>query len=91
MGIKAETIKQAAPKSGWAPHSSFDRIMSQLDASTGKLTGDQQRVYADLPKEQYSNQPSTSSKIIYDDTGGATYHRLEPVGDSWAHMSVYGV
>jgi hypothetical protein len=89
--VKMSTIAKAAPVSGWAPKDSFHRIMSELDASTGKLTCDQQQVYADLPIEEYSNQPSCSSKISYDETGGAVYHRLQPVNGHWAHMKVSGV
>jgi hypothetical protein len=89
--VKKETIGQTAPVSGWAPKDSYHRLMSELDASTGKLTGDQQAVYADLPVEEYSNQPSLAHKIIYDDTGGATYAHLTPVAGRMAHMRVYGV
>ncbi len=94
--IKKQTINKAAPVTGWAPKDSFHRVMSELDASTGKLTRDQQQVYADLPIEDFVSpggrvQPSQSSKITYDETGGTTYHRLQPVNGGWAHMRVSGV
>lgn len=91
MGVKMQTVAQDAPRSGWAPKSSFERITSELDASTGRLTGNQQQVYADLPIEEWTGQPSCSSKLTVDDSGGVTYHRLQPVAGGWAHMSVYGV
>ena len=89
--VKMDTISRTAPVNGWAPKDSFHRVMSELDASTGKLTGDQQQVYADLPIEEYQSQPC-GHKVMYDgDSGAATYNKLQPVGGAWAHMNVYGV
>lgn len=93
--VKMDTVSRAAPVHGWAPKDSFHRVMSELDASTGKLTGDQQQVYADLPIEEFITANGTSQpgghKIMFDDAGGCTYNKLQPVGDAWAHMAVYGV
>lgn len=89
--VKVDTITQAAPWHGWAPKDSFQRAMSELDDSTGRLTGDQQQVYADLPVEEWSNQPSTSSKLVMGSDGGCTYHRLQPTANGWAHLQVYGL
>lgn len=60
---------------------SRERILSQLDASTGKLTGDQQRFYADLPKEEWHGQPGTRSKIVRNPDGSAEYQGLVHYGD----------
>lgn len=81
--IKTDTVQQLAPKQGWAPHNTRERLLTQLDAATGNLTGDQQRYYADLPIEEYSGQPSTSNKITSNPDGSAEYHQLVAHNATW--------
>jgi hypothetical protein len=82
-----ENVKEQAaanpPKSGWREVDTRERLLTQLDAATGNLTGDQQQYYADLPSEEYSTQPSTGHKIISTGDGGAEYHQLVAHDASW--------
>ena len=80
---KVDTASRPTPYSGWDPLNSRGNILSQLDAATGSLTGDQKRYYADMPSEEYSEQPSTSNKIIMGSDGGVTYHQLVAHNASW--------
>lgn len=70
----------------WGPFDSGRRARQGLDGATGKLTIQQQRVYADLPDEEWSRQPSTSHKILFDASGGVEYTGLVPNGDRWSRM-----
>jgi hypothetical protein len=81
--VKTSTVETGPPLSGWAPHNSRARLLSQLDAATGRLTGDQQRYYADLPSEEFSVQPSTGHKIISTPDGATEYHQLVAHGATW--------
>lgn len=84
----AENIKVAAVTQGnaqrtsWRELNSHERLTSQLDAATGFLTGDQQRWYADFPKEEYRPAPTGGNKIIFGD-GGCEYHQLVAHGGTW--------
>lgn len=82
-----ENVKEkaaAAPIKGtWPALNAGMRLRSQLDAATGALTGDQQRMYADLPAENYSEQPSTSHKIVQTRDGAAEYRQLVNHQASW--------
>jgi hypothetical protein len=81
--IKLDTASSPTPYSGWDPLNSRGNILSQLDAATGNLTGDQHRFYADMPSEVYSEQPSTSNKIIHGADGSSTYHQLVAHNGQW--------
>ena len=81
--VKINTASQDTNVGGWAPLNSRGRLLSQLDAATGNLTGDQDRYYADLPIEEFSSQPSTSHKIISNPDGSAEYHQLVMHNASW--------
>jgi hypothetical protein len=81
--VKLQTTAARIPASGWEPHTAADRLLSQLDASTGKLTGDQQRHLADLPAEDFSEQPSTSHKIVQTADGAAEYRSLVMHNGAW--------
>lgn len=81
--IKEQTAASHKPKFGWAPHNSRDRLLSQLDAATGRLTGDQQAYYADLPAEEFSEQPSTGHKLVNNPDGSTEYRQLVAHAASW--------
>ena len=81
--IKTQAATARPVSSGWAPQSSQGRILSQLDAATGRLTGDQAQYYADLPSEEFSPQPSPMHKIIQTADGAAEYHQLVAAHGSW--------
>src|ERR1700677_3470136 len=85
--IKAQTDESAPPKLGWAPLNARGRLLSQLDAATGRLTTDQQQYYADLPIEEFSTQPSTSNKIIQTSDGEAEYHQLVTHNAQWKDIA----
>lgn len=91
-GIKQETVYSNPPPSGWAPMDLHARLGSQLDAATGRLTGDQQRIFADMPSEKFTG-PGYGNKVTYDPDGGAVFHKLDPhpSGEGWVHMQTYGV
>lgn len=81
--IKEVTASSPAPVGGWDPLDSRGRLLSQLDGATGNLTTDQQRVYADMPSEEYSPQPSTSNKVVQSHDGSAELHQLVASNDVW--------
>lgn len=89
--IKTETAVRQAPQLGWAPKNTQGRLLSQLDAATGRLTGDQQQYYANLPSEEFSPQPSTSNKLTQNDDGSTEYRQLQPFGGSWRDGHTGGI
>lgn len=59
-------VDQARSSLGnWPQHDARLRLLSQLDASTGKLTGQQQRVYADLPDEETLGTPHLANRLVH--------------------------
>ena len=85
--IKFKTVAAGRPPhTGWAKHNAHHRIGSQLDASTGKLTGDQQRLYADMPEEEWSGQPATRHKTLRNPDGSAEYQGLVSNGSVWVSL-----
>jgi hypothetical protein len=85
--IKTETAEGKAPKLGWAPADARARVLSGLDAATGQLTGQQKQYWADLPSEEFSEQPSTSNKIVNNADGSTEYRQLAPYGGTWKDPS----
>lgn len=81
--IKTQAVEAQAPQLGWAPKNTKGRLLSQLDAATGRLTGDQQQYYADLPVEEFSPQPSTSNKVTMNNDGSVEYRQLVGHGGLW--------
>lgn len=86
QSIKAQTIEKLPPtNAGWQPMGLRVRALSQLDASTGRLTQDQIKAYADLPQlpqpergypaQHLLARGSDQSVSYYSSSGGRAYPR----------------